>query len=132
MLGNFGVFSFLRSWKLTCFRTTFRSAILFQILTFSAFLNISKTAQQNSLSTSSHNLHDIYINVWNFHLDWLTVTPWNFKTNLAYQPAKNPCYKHSPFSCYANFSKLMPTINTCMSSTFQCEYYHCLTFKICN
>ena len=44
-------------------RHTCLSATLFQILTFSAFLNISKTAQQNSLSTSSHNLHDIYISM---------------------------------------------------------------------
>ena len=33
---------------------------------------------------------------------------------------------------YANFSKLMRTIHTSMTSTFQCEYWQCLTFKRCD
>ena len=32
----------------------------------------------------------IYIkSVWKFPEDWFTATPWNFKTNLAYEPTKN-------------------------------------------
>ena len=33
---------------------------------------------------------DVYNNVANFHQDWFTATPWNLKTNLAYELAKNP------------------------------------------
>ena len=45
MLGNFGVFLFLRSRKLTRFLTTCISKTSFKILTFSAFLYISETTQ---------------------------------------------------------------------------------------
>ena len=87
MLGNFGVLSFLRSWKLTRFLTTCVSATLFRIWTFSAFLT-----RTNFLKISSHNLHNVYKNVWHFHSDWFTATPWNFKTNLSYEPVKNLRY----------------------------------------
>ena len=43
--------------------------------------------------TLSHNLHDAYNNVWNFHWDLFTEPPWNFKTNLACEPIKHPRYK---------------------------------------
>ena len=45
---------------------------------------------------------------------WFTARPWNFKTNLAYEPKKKirVYLQHSLFWCYANFSKLMPTIHT--------------------
>ena len=54
ILGNFGVFSFLRSWKLTRFLTTCISVTSFKIWTFSAFLNTRTTFFQ----ISSHNLHN--------------------------------------------------------------------------
>ena len=41
---------------------------------------------------STHSLHNVYNNVWNFHYDWFTATPWNFKINLSYEPVKNPRY----------------------------------------
>ena len=63
MLGNFGVFSFMRSWKLTDFLTTCISATSFRIWTFSAFLYISKTTRTNFLKIPSHNLHNVYNNL---------------------------------------------------------------------
>ena len=65
---------------------------------------------------ASHNLHDVHNNVWNFHWDWYTATPWNFKTKLAYEPTKNRV-KHLLFWRYPNFSKLMRTIHTSVNST---------------
>ena len=41
-------------------------------------------------------------------------------------------FQYSLFRPYANFSKLMPTIHTSMTRTFQCEYCQCSTFKTCN
>ena len=35
-------------------------------------------------------------------------------------------------ACYANFSKLIRTIHISMTSTFQCEYCQCFTFKRCD
>ena len=43
--------------------------------------------------TLSHNLHDAYNQVWNFHWDLFTDPPWNFRTNLACEPIKHPRYK---------------------------------------
>ena len=40
--------------------------------------------------------------------------------------------QHSLLWRYANFSKLMRTIHISMTSTFQCEYCQCFTFKRCN
>ena len=68
-------------------------------------------------------------------LGWLTATSWNFKTNLSYLLVKNLRYNihsDSPVWRYANFSKLMRTIHISMTSTFQCEYCQCFTFKRCD
>ena len=46
-LGNFGVFSFLGSCKLSRFLTTCISATSFKIWTFSAFLSISEMTRTN-------------------------------------------------------------------------------------
>ena len=100
MLGNFGVLSFSRSWKLTRFLTTFR------IWTFSAFLYISETTRTNFFKISSHNLHNVYNNVWNFHWDWFTATPWNFKTILSYDSVKNPRYSFHCFDVMLIFPNL--------------------------
>ena len=105
MLGNFGVFSFLRSWKLTRFLTTCISATSFRIWTFSAFLYISETTRTNFFKISSRNLHNVYKNVWNFHEDWFTATPWNFKTNVSYEPVKNLRYNIHCFDVKLFFPK---------------------------
>ena len=57
MLGNFGAFSFLRSWKLTRFLTTCLSATSFKIWTFSAFLYISEMTGTKFVKS----LHIIFI-----------------------------------------------------------------------
>ena len=62
-LGNFGVFSFLGSCKLSRFLTTCISATSFKIWTFSAFLYISETTLTNFFKISSHNFHNVYNNV---------------------------------------------------------------------
>ena len=126
MLRNFGLLSFLRSWKLTLFLATYLSATSFKIWTFSAFLYIVETTRTIFLKISSHNLHDVYNNVWNFHWDWFTAAPWNFKTN------QKSALQHALFWRYANFSKLMRTIHISMNSTFQREYCQCFTFKRCH
>ena len=61
MLGNFGVFSFMRSWKLTRFFTTCLSATSFKIWTFSRFLCISETAQTNFFLKSLQIIFIMYI-----------------------------------------------------------------------
>ena len=43
---------------------------------------------------------------------WFTATPWNFKTNLAYEPTKNPRYNIHCFDVTLIFPKLMLTIHT--------------------
>ena len=60
MPGNFGVFSFLRSWKLTRFLSTCISETSFKIWTFSAFLYIAETTRTNFFKISSHNIHNVY------------------------------------------------------------------------
>ena len=67
LLGNFGVFSFLRSWKLTRFLTTCLSATSLKIWTFSGFLYISETTRTNVFKISSHNFHNVYNKFWNFY-----------------------------------------------------------------
>ena len=70
LLRNFGVFSFLRSCKLTRFLTTCLSATSFKIWTFSRFLCISETAQTNFfLKISSNNLRNVY-NIYTFDQFW--------------------------------------------------------------
>ena len=91
---------------LTRFLTTFLRATSFKIWTLSAFLNISETTRTN----------------WNF----------NFKTNLSYEPVKNPRYNIHCFEVMLIFSKLMRTIHISMTSTFQSEYCQCFTFKRCD
>ena len=103
MLGNFGVFSFLRSSKLTRFLTTCLSATSFKIWTFSAFLYISETTRTNFFKIFSHIL----------------------------RTEEKSALQHSLFWRYANFSKLMRTIQISMTTTFQCEDCQCFTFKIC-
>ena len=61
MLGNLGVFSFLRSWKLTRSFTTCLSATSFKIWTFSRFLCISETAQTNFFFKSLQIIFIMYI-----------------------------------------------------------------------
>ena len=60
-------------------------------------------------------------------IDSLKHFSWNFKTNLAYEPTKNPRYNiHSSRQTpYANFCKLMPTIHISMANTLRCEHYQC-------
>ena len=70
----------LAIFKLTRFLTTCKSATSFKIWTFRAFLYISETTGTIFLKIASHNLHSVYNNVWNVHVDWFTATPWNFKT----------------------------------------------------
>ena len=61
LLGNFVVFSILRSWKLTCFVSKCDSATLCSILTFSAFPYISGTARQTLLFKPHHIIFTMYI-----------------------------------------------------------------------
>ena len=61
MLGNLGVFSFLRSWKLTRFFTTCLSATSFKKWTFSRVLCISETAQTNFFFKSLQIIFIMYI-----------------------------------------------------------------------
>ena len=103
-----------------------------RIWAFSVFLYISETTWTNFFKISSHNLHNVYKNVWNFHWDWFTATPWNFKTKLILRTGQKSVLQHSLFWRYANFSKLMRTIHISMTSTFQCEYCQCFTFKRCD
>ena len=65
-------------------------------------------------------------------IDSLSATPWNFKTNLSYEPVKNPRYNIHGLTLSANFSKLTWTIHICRTSTFQCENVQCFTFKRCD
>ena len=132
MPGNFGVFSFLRSKNLTRFLNTCIRATTFKIWTFSTFLYISETTRTNFLKISSHNLHNVYNNVWNFHWDWFTATPWNIQDKPILRTGQKSALQHSLFWRYANFSKLMRTIHISMTSTLQCEYCQCFTFKRCN
>ena len=65
---------------------------------------------------------------------------WNDSNELKFQLQDKPILRtgqksalqHSLFWRYANFSKLMRTIHISMTSTFQCEYCQCFTFKRCD
>ena len=95
LLGNFGSFSFLRSWKLTCFLTTCLSAYL-SILKFQVSVSIiymvkimwrgfTKILSSRSRDTQKRSKFRIRMHLdrwWNFHQDWFIATPWSVKTNL--------------------------------------------------
>ena len=120
MLGNFGAFS---RFSFANLKTNLFCHHLckcnFIILNFDFYcFSIYWTARQNFFYTSS-NLHHVYNNVWNFHEDWFTSTPLNFKTNLTCKPDKNPLYNVQCFDVMLTVSKLMPIIHTSMISTFQ-------------
>ena len=55
---------------------------------------------------------------------------------ISSKPILRTCQKsalqHLLFSRYANFFQIMRTIHTSMTSTFQCEYCQCFTFKRCD
>ena len=87
MPGNFGVFSFLRSWQLTPFLTTCLGATSSKIWTFCPFLHLSETTRKKS------------------------------------------ALQHSLFWRYVNFSKIMRTIHTSMTSTFILNLSHLLNVK---
>ena len=40
---------------------------------------MSETARTNFFKISSHNLHNVFNKVWNFHWDWFNATYENFK-----------------------------------------------------
>ena len=117
MLGNFGVLSFMRSWNLTRFLTTCISATSVRIWTFSAFLYISETTRTNFFKISSHNIHIVYNNVWNF--DWLIhCNTLKFQDKPILRTGQKSALQHSLFWRYANLSKLMRTIHV------QCTMYN--------
>ena len=85
--------------------TTCISATSLKIWTFSAFLYISETTRTNFFKISPLYLHNVNNNVWNFHRDWFTATPWNFKTNLSYEPVKHLPYNIHRFDVMLIFPK---------------------------
>ena len=105
MLGNFGVFSFLRSWKLTRFLTTCVSATYSKFGLLALFCISLKRLERFFFKISPRNLHNVNNNVWNFHRDWFTATPWNFKTNLSYEPVKHLPYNSHRFDVMLTFPK---------------------------
>ena len=131
MLRNFGVFSFLRSWKLTRFLTTCISATSFKIWTFSAFLYISETTRTNFFKS----LHIIFmINIMRFETFIEIDSLQHLK--ISSKPILRTCQKsalqHLLFSRYANFSKIIHTIHTSMTSTFYFEFivsFECKTLQ---
>ena len=48
------------------------------------------------------------------------------------ESVKNPRYNIHCFDVMLIFSKLMRTIHISMTSTFQCQYFQCFTFKRCH
>ena len=104
MQGNFGVSSFLRSWK-NFFLSPDLSKCNF-ILNFDFLL--------------------FYIS-----LEWLNNQQnLDFKTNLTYKPVKNPRYNVPAVLTLCNVSKLMPTGHTSMISKFQWGEFRELKSKI--
>ena len=104
MIGNFGVFSFLRSCKLTRFLTTSLNATSFKIWTFSAFLYISETTRTNFFLKSLHIIFIMYVIMSETFtkidsLPHLEISRRTYPTKFALQ--------HSLFWRYDNFSKLM-------------------------
>ena len=121
MLGNFGIFSFLGSCKLTRFFTTRISATSFKIWTFSAFLYLSETTLTIFFQISSHKLRNVLTLI---HCNTL-----KFQGKPILRAGQKSALQHSLFWRYDNFSNLMRTIHISMTSTFQCEYCQCFTFK---
>ena len=111
MLGNFGVFSFLRSWKLTRFLTTCISATSFKIWTFSAFFVCLKRLERSFLK-SLHTIFIMYIirSETFIKIDSLQHLKTSRKTYIL-RTGQKSALQHSLFWRYANFSKIMPTIN---------------------
>ena len=121
MLGNFGIFSFMGSCKLTRFFTTCISETSFKIWTFSAFLYLSETTLTIFFQISSHKLRNVLTLI---HCNTL-----KFQGKPILRTGQKSALQHSLFWRYANFSNLMRTIHISMTSTFQCEYCQCFTFK---
>ena len=131
MLGNFGVFSVLRAWKLTGFLTTCLSATSFKIWTFSAFLYIYETTRTNFLkSLPIIFLLYIIMSETFIKIDYCNTLKFQDKTIL--RTGQKSALQQSLFWRYANFSKLMRTIHISMTSKFQCEYCQCFTIKRCD
>ena len=85
-------------------------------MTFTAFLYISETTRTNFFKIKSHNFRNVCNNVWNFHSDWFTFTPWNFKMNLQswtkvtqVQPLPSP---HK--QCWTRVSRFFSEIQLCI------------------
>ena len=111
MVGNFGLFSFLRSWKLTRFLTTCASATSFKICTFSAFLYISETTR-TIFFKSLHIIFIMYIIMSETlikidSLQHLEISRQTYPMHLSKIRATT-----FTFWRYANFYKLMRTIHT--------------------
>ena len=105
MLGNFGVFSFLRSSKLTRFLTTSRSATSFKICTFSSFFYISLKRLKRIFWKSRHIIFIMYIIrsetfIETDSLQHLKISRQTYPTN------QKSALQHSLFWRYANFSKI--------------------------
>ena len=126
---NFGVFSFLRSWKLTRFLTTCMSASSFKIWTLALFC-ISLKLLERIFLKSLHITFIIYRLKLSLRLIHCTTLKFHDKPTL--RTGQKSALQHSPFWRYANFPKLMRTIYISMTGTFQCEYCQCLAFKRCD
>ena len=60
----------------------------------------------------------IYNKVWHFLLRLIHCNVLKFQDKPILQTCQNSALQHSLFWPYANFSKIMPTIHTSMTSTF--------------
>ena len=133
MLGNFGVFSFLRPWKLARFLTTCLSATSFKIWTFSFFCISLKRLERIFLKSRQIifimyiTMSETFINI--DLLQHLEISRQTYPTNG--QKIRATTFTVL-FWSYANFSKLMRAIHISVTSTFQCEYCQCFTFKRCD
>ena len=119
ILGNFGVLSFLRFLKLTRFLT---SATSFRIWTFSAFLYISETTRTNFFKISSHNLHNVYQKCLKLSLRLIHCNALKFQDKPILRTGQKSSLQHSLFWRYANFSKVMRTIE-CFHMTSRRPYW---------
>ena len=93
-IGTFMIFKFTITFAHSIFWTCSQQNLSYSKLSCCHYLRCFDIVfhGQFFLKISSHNLHNVYNNVWNFHYDWFTATPWNFKINLSYEPVKNPRY----------------------------------------
>ena len=107
MLGNFGGFSFFRSWKLSLFLTTLISATSFKIWTFRAFLYISETTRTNFFKICSHNLHNVYLIMSESFIKIDSLQHLKISRQTDPRTGQKSALQHSLFWRYANFSKLM-------------------------